>query len=166
MIKITQDVLSFFFGGGGRPAPHYIMILFMIRFLRRQEQWLTLPFECFRLQEPCISNFLFQELHNLHSSGPNQLSHLTTCKVLSLEPYHTCIASSTNICQIIHSDSASILPFLYTAIARTLIGGVFIHIFMFCPTSFFWNQIQIYQFEKKLVGQNMNIWINIPLLTF
>ena len=24
-----------------------------------------------------------------------------------------------------------------TAVARTLIGGVFIHIFMFCPTSFF-----------------------------
>ena len=46
---------------------------------------------------------------------------------------------------------------------RTLIGGgVFIHIFMFCPSSFFWNQIQIYQFEKKLVGQNMNIWINTP----
>ena len=41
-------------------------------------------------------------------------------------------------------------------------GGGFIHIFMFCPTSFFWNQIQIYQFEKKLVGQNMNIWINTP----
>ena len=33
---------------------------------------------------------------------------------------------------------------------------------MFFPTSFFWNQIQIYQFEKKLVGQNMNIWINTP----
>ena len=28
---------------------------------------------------------------------------------------------------------------------------------MFCPTSFFSNQIQIDQFEKKLVGQNMNI---------
>ena len=27
---------------------------------------------------------------------------------------------------------------------------------MFCPTSFFRNQIQIDQFEKKLVGQNMN----------
>ena len=48
-----------------------------------------------------------------------------------------------------------------TAVARTLIGGGggVIHIFMFCPTSFFWNQVQIYQFEKKLVGQNMNIWI-------
>ena len=54
---------------------------------------------------------------------------------------------------------------MHTAVARTLIGGggVFIHIFMFCPTSFFWNKIQIYQFEKKLVGQNMNIWINTPL---
>ena len=30
-------------------------------------------------------------------------------------------------------------------------------IFMFCPRSFFSNQIQIDQFEKKLVGQNMNI---------
>ena len=47
---------------------------------------------------------------------------------------------------------------LLTAVATTLIGGggVFIHIFMFCPTSFFWNQIQIYQFEKKLVGRT---WI-------
>ena len=45
------------------------------------------------------------------------------------------------------------------AVARTLIGGggVYIHIFMFCPTSFFSNQIQIDQFEKKSVGQNMNI---------
>ena len=43
------------------------------------------------------------------------------------------------------------------AVARTLIGGVYIHIFMFCPTSFFSNQIQIDQFEKKYVGQNMNI---------
>ena len=43
------------------------------------------------------------------------------------------------------------------AVARTLIGGVHIHIFMFCPTSFFSNQIQIDQFEKKSVGQNMNI---------
>ena len=51
---------------------------------------------------------------------------------------------------------------IVTAVARTLIGGVFINIFMFCPTSFFWNQIQIYQFETKLVGQNMNILINTP----
>ena len=53
---------------------------------------------------------------------------------------------------------------LPTAVPRTLIGGVFIHIFMFCPTSFFWNQIQIYQLENKLVGQNMNIWINNPAI--
>ena len=55
-----------------------------------------------------------------------------------------------------------LLNYLYTAVAKTLMGGGegVIHIFMFCPTSFFWNQIQIYQFEKKLVGQNMNIWIN------
>ena len=49
---------------------------------------------------------------------------------------------------------------LTRAVARTLIGGgggVHIHIFMFCPTSFFSNQIQIDQFEKKSVGQNMNI---------
>ena len=26
------------------------------------------------------------------------------------------------------------------AVARTLIGGVYIHIFRFCPTDFFWNQ--------------------------
>ena len=47
------------------------------------------------------------------------------------------------------------------AVARTLIGGggggVHIHVFMFCPTDFFLNQIQIHQFEKKSVGQNMNI---------
>ena len=44
------------------------------------------------------------------------------------------------------------------AVARMLIGGggVYIHIFMFCPTSFFSNQIQIDQFEKRSVGQNMN----------
>ena len=47
-------------------------------------------------------------------------------------------------------------------VARTLIGGVYIHIFMFCPTSFFSNQIQIDQFEKKSVGQNMNICIYTP----
>ena len=46
---------------------------------------------------------------------------------------------------------------IYRAVARTLIGGVHIHVFMFCPTSFFSNQIQISQFEKKSVGQNMNI---------
>ena len=44
------------------------------------------------------------------------------------------------------------------AVARTLIGGGGC-IFMFCPMSFFSNQIQISQFEKKSVGQNMNIWI-------
>ena len=45
-----------------------------------------------------------------------------------------------------------------TAVARTLIGGGGVYSYiMFCPTSFFSNQIQIYQFEKKLVGQNMNI---------
>ena len=45
-------------------------------------------------------------------------------------------------------------------VTRMLIGGgggVNIHIFMFCPINFFSNQIQIDQFEKKLVGQNMNI---------
>ena len=34
---------------------------------------------------------------------------------------------------------------------------VSINIFMSCPTSFFSNQIQTDEFEKKLVGQNMNI---------
>ena len=49
---------------------------------------------------------------------------------------------------------------VHRAVARTLIeggGGVYIHIFMFCPTSFFSNQIQIDQFEKKSLEQNMNI---------
>ena len=47
------------------------------------------------------------------------------------------------------------------AVTRTLIGGrgrgVNIHILLFCPTSFFSNQIQTSQFEKKSVGHNMNI---------
>ena len=43
------------------------------------------------------------------------------------------------------------------AVARTLIVGVHIHAFMFCLTSFFSNQIQISQFEKKPVRKNMNI---------
>ena len=33
---------------------------------------------------------------------------------------------------------------------------------MFCPTNFFSNQIEIHQFEKRSVGQNMNIGINTP----
>ena len=37
-----------------------------------------------------------------------------------------------------------------------LVGGG-IHLFMLCPTSFFSNQIQSDQFEKKSVEQNMNI---------
>ena len=45
--------------------------------------------------------------------------------------------------------------------ARTLIGGrggeLHIHMLMFCSTSFFSNQMQIDQFEKKSIGQNMNI---------
>ena len=41
-------------------------------------------------------------------------------------------------------------------------GGGYIHIFMFCPTSFFSNQIQVSQFEKKSVGQNMNIHFPPP----
>ena len=39
------------------------------------------------------------------------------------------------------------------AVARTFMGGgggVHIHVFMFCPTSFFSNQIQIHQFEKEI----------------
>ena len=36
------------------------------------------------------------------------------------------------------------------------------HIFMFCSTNFFSNQIQIDQFEKKSFGQNMNIRIYTP----
>ena len=46
-------------------------------------------------------------------------------------------------------------------------GSVDIHIFLFCPTSFFTNQIQVYQFEKKSVGQNINKdqWIYTPLIS-
>ena len=44
-------------------------------------------------------------------------------------------------------------------VTRTLIGGggVYVHLFMFCSASFFPNLIQMDQFEKKLVEQNMNI---------
>ena len=37
------------------------------------------------------------------------------------------------------------------AVARTLIGGggVDIHVFMFCPTNFFSNQIQISQLSRS-----------------
>ena len=38
--------------------------------------------------------------------------------------------------------------------ARTLIEGVYIHIFRFCPTSFFCNKVN---FKKKLVSLNLNI---------
>ena len=53
---------------------------------------------------------------------------------------------------------------LYRAVARTLIEGegMYIYKFMFCPTSYFSNQIQVDQFEKKSVGQNMNTWIYTP----
>ena len=47
--------------------------------------------------------------------------------------------------------------------SRTLIGGVHIHLSMFWPTSFFLNKIQIYQFEKKSVGQNINICTLSPI---
>ena len=33
---------------------------------------------------------------------------------------------------------------------------MYMHKFMFCPTSFFSNQIQSHEFEKKSVGPNMN----------
>jgi len=33
---------------------------------------------------------------------------------------------------------------------------------MFCPTRFFSNSMQIHQFEKKSVGQNMNL--SLPLI--
>ena len=52
--------------------------------------------------------------------------------------------------------------FLNRTVRRTLIDGkggggeLYIHIFIFCSTSFF-NQIQIDQFEKKSAGQNVNI---------
>jgi len=35
------------------------------------------------------------------------------------------------------------------------------HVFMFYPTSFFSNEIQIDQFEKKAVEQYLNTYMNI-----
>ena len=51
------------------------------------------------------------------------------------------------------------------AVATTLFvcGGVYFDIFVLRPMSFFLSQIQIDQFEKRLIGQNMNIH---PQLTF
>ena len=46
------------------------------------------------------------------------------------------------------------------AVARALIGGgVNIHIFVLCPTNFFWNQLDL---KKKSIGHNMKIWIFNP----
>ena len=49
----------------------------------------------------------------------------------------------------------------YKAVTMEFIGeeGVNIYIFVICPTSFSSNQIQIHQFQKKSVGQSMNISI-------
>ena len=45
------------------------------------------------------------------------------------------------------------IPAGFTAVARTLIGGGggggIIHIFMFCPTSFFWNQIKFINLKRN-----------------
>ena len=41
-------------------------------------------------------------------------------------------------------------------------GGMYIHIFMFCPTDFFSNWSIWIWFGKKLVAQNTNIWIYPP----
>ena len=46
------------------------------------------------------------------------------------------------------------------AVTRALIGeggGVYIHIFVLCPTNFFRNQLKNNCFEKKSVGHNTNI---------
>ena len=33
---------------------------------------------------------------------------------------------------------------------RALIGGVNIHIFLFCPTNFFWNQLSLRLISKEI----------------
>ena len=42
-------------------------------------------------------------------------------------------------------------------------GGGYIHIFVFCPTNLFWNELKNKEIQKKFVGQNTNIWIYTPL---
>ena len=53
------------------------------------------------------------------------------------------ITNRENIVKIIH---------ILRAVARTLIGGggVYIHIFRFCPTSFFWNKVD---FKRSQSGR-------------
>ena len=70
----------------------------------------------------------------------------------------------------VHSSDINNIVRTGRDVTRTLIGGggggVYIHIFMFCSTSFFLNQIQIDQFEKKLVGQTWIYEYTPPQLTF
>ena len=46
---------------------------------------------------------------------------------------------------------------LYQRVSGPQLVRQLVYIFIFCPKSFFSNQIQIDKFEKKSVGQNMNI---------
>jgi hypothetical protein len=44
-----------------------------------------------------------------------------------------------------------------SGVTRALIGGVYIHIFVFCPTNFFLNEFKNKEIQKKFVWQNTNI---------
>jgi hypothetical protein len=52
-----------------------------------------------------------------------------------------------------------------SGVTRALIGGGgggYIHIFVFYPTNFFWNELKNKEIQKKFVGQNTNMWIYTP----
>ena len=50
---------------------------------------------------------------------------------------------------------------LIMGITRTLIGGVYVHIFMFCPISLFWSPIDQFDFELKETRLAEHEYINI-----
>ena len=78
-----------------------------------------------------------------------------SCRVNCKVPMHNTTVSATQ------RPYRAKTPYLSArGITRALIGGgggVYIHIFVFCPTDFFLNQLFLISFQKKSVRQNMNI---------
>ena len=66
--------------------------------------------------------------------------------------------SCANVLQIVKKFRVQLMYIATRAVTRTLIGGgggVNIRKLVLCPKNLFSNQIQIHQFEKKSVRQNM-----------
>ena len=111
----------------------------------------------------CISMFKVDGLSLLTACLKHWLSAEKRCpKVLVSTHFHSIIQQKLLPLTSLLSFQVGKLLCKATVIrdvTRTLIGGggVYIHIFIFCPTSFFSSQIQISQIEKKSVGQNMHI---------